>query len=131
MDPQGLRPGDGTDAPAHSRPFKVESERRDGLMLVSVRGEIDMTTCPELTALLQSACERGERIVLDLAGCGFIDSTGIAMLVSVERRLENEDGRPGLTLCALQGQVRRLLDISGLTSHFAVFESPEEALASG
>ncbi len=115
-------------APLYLQPFEVESRSEQGKTVLIVRGEIDVATAPQVEVPLAAAVEGGEPVVIDLGECGFIDSTGIAMLVHADRRLR--DGRDvGIALCGLTGQVRRLLDVAGLIGAIAVFESRDEAVS--
>jgi anti-sigma B factor antagonist len=120
---------DGGAAPPYLQRFEAESRSEQGNTVLIVRGEIDVATAPQVQEPLTAAVERGEPVVIDLGECGFIDSTGIAMLVHADRRLRGPAGEPGIVLCELTGQVRRLLEVAGLTGTIAVFESRDEALS--
>lgn len=112
-------------------PFEVESEElEDGIRTVSVRGELDMDTAPELEQKLNAALSGSDAaIVLDLCDCEFIDSTGIALIVRSWQRLEEEDGQRRLVLCSHNHQVRRLLKITGVESSIPIHERRDAALA--
>lgn len=110
--------------------FHVSSEQLDGgIHALTVRGELDMNTAPELEgALEQALADDGASIVLDLSECEFIDSTGIALIVRTWQRLdERDEGR--LALCCINHQVRRLLDITGVEDSIPMHEQRDAALA--
>lgn len=109
--------------------FEVESHSEQGKTVLVVRGEIDASTAPRVELALGAALESGKPVVVDLGACGFIDSTGIAMLVHADHRLRAAGREDGIALCGLTGQVRRLLDVSGVTTAVAVFESRDEAVS--
>jgi anti-sigma B factor antagonist len=115
-------------APLYLQRFEVESHSEQGKTVLIVRGEIDAATAPQVDEPLAAAVERGEPVVIDLGECGFIDSTGIAMLIHADRRLRDSQD-VGIALCGLTGQVRRLLDVAGLIGAIAVFESRDEAVS--
>ncbi len=77
-----------------------------------------MNTAPELERALEEAlAEPDASIMLDLSGCEFIDSTGIALIVRTWQRLDREGGGGGkgrVVLCCNNHQVRRLLKITGV-----------------
>jgi len=99
------------------------------VFLVAVRGELDLGTAPQLEELLEPALASGDSpVAIDLAGCEFIDSTGIALIVRAWQTLDT-DGGPGFALCGLDDQVRRLLRITGLESSIPIHPSADEALA--
>jgi anti-sigma B factor antagonist len=114
-------------------PFKVQSETLDGVQVIAVRGELDLSTAPELEQPLEAAMESaGSGLVIDLAGCEFIDSTGIALIVRAWQQLGNDSNgadRNRFALCCVNDQVQRLLDITGLGSAIPTHSTRAEALA--
>src|SRR5262245_6694994 len=87
------RPGNGI----VSTPFAVESHTDHGMRTVSVTGELDQGTAPELRGALADALGDGAAPVLvDLSDCDFIDSTGLSLLVEAKRRLGDERRRFGV-----------------------------------
>ncbi len=110
------------------KPFAAS--RRDlgeGRCAVEVSGEIDLAVADELKATLDPAMQGNQLVVVDLSECDFIDSTGIAILVTAQKQLAEQGGR--LALCSPADQVRRVLDLSGLTNHGLVFDSLDAALS--
>ena len=78
-----------------------------------VRGEIDVSTAPQLQATLDDLLEAGaSRIVLACQDLSFLDSSGIALLVATRKRLG-----PGgeLVIEAPQPHVRKVLELTGVT----------------
>lgn len=61
-------------------------------------------------------------MVLDLAECGFLDSTGIALIVRADQRLWGVVPERGRTLCGVHGQVRKVLEVSGLAAALDIRE---------
>lgn len=101
-----------------------------GVRVVSVRGELDLGTAPELEGPLEEAVGANEPLLIDLSECEFIDSTGIAMIVRAWQRLANGDaGSERVVICSDNEQVRRVLEITGLELSIPVHASREEALA--
>lgn len=114
-------------------PFEVESEElEDGIRTFTVRGELDMSTAPELEQKLDHALsDSTASIMLDLSECEFIDSTGIALIVRAWQRLDGggNGGGSRLVLCCINHQVRRLLKITGVESSISMHEERSAALA--
>ena len=115
-------------------PFDVRAEQLDGgICAITVQGELDMNTAPQLEQALEQALTDSEAsIMLDLSHCEFIDSTGIALIVRSWQRLDREAGGNGkgrLVLCSHNHQVRRLLKITGVESSISMHEGRDEALA--
>jgi anti-anti-sigma factor len=113
----------------NSVPFEVDSEELEGgIRTFTVRGELDMSTAPDLERKLDPAlADSGASIMLDLSECEFIDSTGIALIVRAWQQLGRGTGR--LVLCSANFQVRRLLKITGVESSIPMHEQRDAALA--
>ncbi len=108
-------------------PFKVSSEQVAGKVVIAVEGELDMNTAPLLQRELANVpASPDASVLLDLSGCEFIDSTGIALIVKAWQEREGEDR---FALCGVGDQVKRVLDITGLESTIPSHASREEALS--
>jgi anti-anti-sigma factor len=93
--------------------------------VIELDGELDLAVIGDFEESLERA--RGYRLVLiDLSGCEFLDSTGIAAVVRAHRDLAAE----GCTLATFgaEHQVLRVLSLTGLTENGLVFEDAEQAL---
>ena len=101
--------------------------RNDGSVVVSLAGELDLYNAHEVReALLECCAEAPSRLVVDLSGVKFIDSTALGVLIEARTRMEN---RRGFLLAAPGLETKRALEISGLDRHFAVHDSLDAALA--
>ncbi len=114
--------------------FEVQNEELEGgIRAVTVRGELDMHTAPELEVQLKETLLRSDVAVLvDLSDCEFIDSTGIALIVRAWQQLDRDaggDGQGRLVLCCHNHQVQRLLKITGVESSISMHEQRDAALA--
>jgi anti-sigma B factor antagonist len=90
----------------------------DGAATVVVRGEIDMATAPQLRDTLLGIVDAGAtRIAIDCRGLGFLDSSGIGVLIAVRKRL-GDDGV--LTLESPPAHVRKVLELTGVTDHVTI-----------
>ena len=114
-------------------PFEVDNEQVGGVHVLSVSGELDLGTAPQLEEPLEQALGDGGGLLIDLSACEFIDSTGIALLVRAWQRLDGATTAAGessrFALCGLNDQVRRLLELSGLASSLSIHPGRDQALA--
>jgi anti-sigma B factor antagonist len=78
-------------------------------------------------ALLDAAEGKNHEIIVDLSQLEFLDSTGLGALIGAHRRATENDG--SVRLVAHEGQILRLLRITGLLDVFPVYPSVEAALA--
>jgi anti-sigma B factor antagonist len=112
-------------------PIDLLLETRDegDWAVLEVKGEVDIYTAPRLRERLIDLVEAGRRKVLvDLQGVGFMDSTGLGSLVSGLKRLREDDGE--LALVCTRDPVLKILTITGLDKVFAIHGSVEAATAS-
>ncbi|MBA3865432.1 MAG: STAS domain-containing protein [Solirubrobacterales bacterium] len=112
-------------------PFEATAAKLDdGVRVIAIRGELDLSTAADLEAPLEDAVAAGDSSVLiDLTGCEFIDSTGIALIVRAWQRLDGADGNGRLVICCPNEQVRRVLEITGLNLSIPIHDSRDESLA--
>lgn len=101
--------------------------RDNGSVVVHLAGELDLYNAHEVRdALLECCAENPNRLVVDLSGVTFIDSTALGVLIEARTKLAN---RRGFLLAAPGLETRRALEVSGLDRHFAVHDSLDAALA--
>lgn len=114
--------------PGGDPPFDIGIQVGDGHTLVTVSGEVDVFTAPRLREVLfdPAVCSQ-ERVVVDLEGVSFIDSTGVGMLVAARRWTTSRGAT--LALVCTRGPTLRLLEIVGLDKVFEVHASAASALA--
>ena len=95
--------------------------------VVTVRGEIHVSTAPEFSRLLNASITEGRtRMVLDLTDVEFIDSTGLSVLLNALRRVTRAGGR--MALVCTNPTVLRLFEITKLDSTFDIHAAIGPAL---
>ena len=97
--------------------------------VVRATGELDIGTAAQLCGAIQQAAIRARRprVVIDLVGVEFCDSTGLRALIGAVREVEVLGGRAVLAV-APEGALDRVLVLSGLGEFLRVTHSREEAL---
>jgi len=109
--------------------MKVTREEIGLDVLFAVEGSVDIATSPELRGELRLAVEQKRpRIIVDLAGVTFVDSSGLATLIEALQGTGRYDGK--LVLCALGSTVLGVFQLANLDNIFKITVSREEALAS-
>ena len=95
----------------------VTTQRDGDIATVIVGGIVDMRGAGDLETVLTTFLnQRGSKVIVDFAGVELLTSAGIRVLVTITRRLTALGGV--LALCALNGSVQRVLDVSGLSGQF-------------
>ncbi len=107
----------------------IKSVRQAGAdTVVELAGAIDLHHTPDVHRALVEACEqRPRRLVINLTGVSYMDSSGIGTLVEVFRRVHAYKGQ--LVLCGLNERVRSVFEITKLDKFFHIFATESEALA--
>lgn len=107
----------------------VSARPGHGCTVVEVHGELDMATHPRLREDLQPLIGAGSgQVVVDLAGVGFMDSSGLGTLVVLFKALRDGGGR--LCLAAVQEPVRSLLKVTSVDRVIDVYATVQAAEAS-
>jgi anti-anti-sigma factor len=100
----------------------------DDSVVVTVRGRLDLDSATVLsTTLAQVLEQQNPRIVVDLSGVEFCDSTGLSAFVAGHDRAESAGG--WVRFAAPSAWLARLLDTGGLAGRIAVYPSVAEAIS--
>lgn len=109
--------------------LSVTSHDRGDLTLVVVAGEVDVYTASVLREKLIDVIDADHAdIVVDLTGVGFLDSTGLGVLVGALKKIRGFGGR--LQLIIDQEKVMKVFRITALTQVFTIHETLEDAFDS-
>jgi len=108
--------------------LQLSSHEFAGAYVVSVAGELDALSVPELDAHVAPMLAAGpQRVVLDLSGVEFMDSTGLGMCIKVLKGVRDAGG--DMSLVATSPRVLRVLEITGIDQSIPVAETVGEAVA--
>jgi anti-sigma B factor antagonist len=104
----------------------IQSDADDVTSVVSVEGELDLSTAPRLKWMLVDSLAAGRKnLLVDLTGTTFMDSTALGVLVAVNRTLE--DGARLVIVCS-RPNVLKIFELSGMEGVFTILPTLEEAL---
>lgn len=118
--------GKGIEADGLREPPVAGVERVGDAVVVRLTGELDLYNAHEVrNVLVDEAARAPERVVVDLSGVDFIDSTALGVLIEARTKLTN---RRAFLLAAPAVETRRALEISGLDRHFGLHDSVDDAL---
>ena len=100
----------------------------DDSVVVTVRGHLDLDSAPVLTTTLDQVLDRPvPRVVVDLSGVEFCDSTGLSAFVVGHNRAPGSGG--WVRLAAPSAWLSRLLDTVGLSDRLSIYPGVADALA--
>lgn len=111
--------------------LKTKSELfGDGTYVVSVTGELDLYSTPQLHSELTSLQPRQVRsVIVDLTECEFIDSTALGVLVKTNKWLSTENVR--FSLITTDRNIRRIFEITGFDRMLTIHPSRAIAMNGG
>jgi anti-sigma B factor antagonist len=108
------------------QPLAVERTSQDGVELVLVEGEVDIASASRLiTVLNSSVADAIKSVIVDLSHVGFMDSTGLALLINANRRLTLR--RKGFAVICPPGPLRRVFEITDMIETLHVCPDQESA----
>lgn len=117
---------DPSSAKAEAVTFAVGEKTVGNVVVVSVRGAIDMLTAPQLADGIRASQGRGPKVVIvDLSEVDFLASAGMQVLVAANENA-GPDGR--LVVVADGPATSRPLKITGITDFIALYPTLDEAL---
>lgn len=107
--------------------MKVNKKQMGKVLVLEIEGVMDAEHSSQIKKFFSQVQEEGEKnIVLDLNKVSFIDSTGLGILISLMRHLNEQEGR--LRLSGLQDEVKSIFEITRLFRVFEIFQSVEQAI---
>jgi len=98
--------------------LKIKTETEGDTLKVTLSGEFDMGSIASFRSAIEESREPWERIAIDLHDVAFMDSSGLQELVRLNNRAHERDLE--LVLERPSVPVMRLLELTGLESHFAI-----------
>ncbi|NUP27279.1 MAG: STAS domain-containing protein [Nocardia sp.] len=107
------------------RLLDVAVRTENGTAIVTVQGEVDMASAPQLQTALEDAQRGGDALIVDMSDVGFLGSAGLSVLLVI-----SEAAEPGAGLrVVVSDAVRRPIELTGLDKLLSVHESLPAALA--
>ena len=107
-------------------------EEMDATQVVSVAGEVDLSSAPRFAELMRGAKRQADgdpaHVVVDLRGVEFMDTAGLEVLLEEWNASRQSDGR--MSLVAQEGPITRLLEVIGLSELFDLYDELGAAVES-
>ena len=108
--------------------LQVETRHEGDVAVVAATGEVDVFTAPGLDTEITALLEQGtSRLVVDLSGVSFLDSTGLGVLVKGLKTARDAGG--SMQLVVTSDRIRKIFDITGLDASLPLYDTVDDALA--
>ncbi len=112
------------------RDLSIDTRTEDDLAIVQPAGDINLASSPQLRTALQAAVAQEKlRTVIDLAGVGYMDSSGVATLVEALQSTRRNGTK--LVLCCMTERVRAIFQIARLDAIFTIVDDLPAAREAG
>ncbi len=108
----------------------MEINRRESgdVVIFDINGEIDLYNAPEIKEKIKDEMNNGKvNIIINLDKVSYIDSSGIGVLISSLSNLKKVGG--ALKLINVYASVRKVFELTKLTSFFDIYDSEDDALS--
>lgn len=107
----------------------INTRTKVDIVILDISGEIDLYNAPEIKDIINKLIdEKKYNVVINLQEVSYIDSSGIGALISSLSNLKKYQG--GLKIINVFASVRKVFELTKLTSFFEIFDSEDEAISS-
>jgi anti-anti-sigma factor len=108
--------------------MQVNWKKKGTVLLIELKGRMDTTMPREFETRLLDLIKNGEiHLVFDFSQVEYITTNGLRLLLRAFKEVTSVNGR--MVFHSLNGRVRRVFEIAGLTMIFRIYETREEAFA--
>jgi len=105
----------------------LKTRMSGNVAIAEMNGRFDALEVPKVSAWLDTVTDREDsRIVINMTGVTFVDSTALSLLVKGMKRARQHNG--DLTLCGLQKPVKVIFELTRLDKAFNMYEDEGDAL---
>jgi anti-anti-sigma factor len=112
-----------------SREIKVERRAIDDVAIIDLRGDVNASGDEVIKEAYRSATETGAKIILfNLEQAEYINTSGIAVLISVVMEAQQADQR--VMVCGASAHYKKIFELVRLPMYVDMFDTEQEAITS-
>jgi anti-sigma B factor antagonist len=105
--------------------MNVDFKTRDAILIISVAGNIDSKTAPELQQKIVEAAHDTNKIIIDLSKVEFVSSAGLRVLLMVYRQIKTNDGT--VVLVGVSEEIEEVMSMTGFINFFKIYKSIDQS----
>lgn len=107
----------------------ITKRNKGDIVVLDITGEIDLYNAPEIKDIISKLIEEKKyNVIINLEKVSYIDSSGIGALISSLSNLKKYQG--GLKIINVYASVRKVFELTKLTSFFEIFDAEDVAVDS-
>ena len=107
--------------------MQIDRSSTDGAVVVRIEGRFEFSTRNEYKRLIGQIVQEGHRrLVLDLEGVTFLDSSALGLLLLTDQNFKLKKG--SFSLVKPTGYVRQVIELANLPRVIPVYDSVDEAI---
>ncbi len=92
--------------------MNVETTLNEKICTVTVEGEINTLTAPQLSQAISENAANSNKLILNLSGVDYISSAGLRVIVAAYKEMSKKEG---LLIKGISQNVKSILDMTGLS----------------
>ena len=104
----------------------LSAHSRDDSMVITINGDLDLVSSPRLDACLTEVQDGHDRIILDLSGVDFLDTSALAVIVGHWKTVESRGGM--MALAGARHRYTMALWITGLADKLTMYDTVDEGV---
>jgi anti-anti-sigma factor len=106
--------------------MEIVMETRDNVTIIYIKGRLDGNNTSEAQDRIMPKLIAGCRIVIDLAGCDYVSSAGLRLLLMIAKQLTSQQGKWAIS-CASE-EIRDVMEMTGFNQFFTHYTNVADAV---
>lgn len=108
--------------------MEITHKEESGILLVAIKGRLDGLTVPSAEESINEILGKGsDRLLFDFSELEYLSSAGLRVVLSAAKEIKRRAGRT--VLCAMQGYVKEIFEVSGFGSIIPIKDTVESGIA--
>ncbi len=107
---------------------KLEKQKKEDYLIIYPKGKLNLYASKGIeTEIMELIDEENEnKIILNFKDIEHVSSSGVKLLISVQRKLANNNGV--FKMCLINSGIKRIFEVLEITNLFLIYDTEEEAL---
>jgi anti-sigma B factor antagonist len=107
--------------------MNVNFNKQNEILILSIDGNIDSKTAPELQQKIVEATNDSNKIIIDMSKVEFVSSAGLRVLLMVYRQIKTNDGI--VVLVGVSEEIKEVMAMTGFMNFFKIYENTDTSLS--